>query len=269
MEPLEFIYDDVDPNTNNNEFTLDEIQNINREFDLISFSNLFKEIKYETKSAIINLNEKSIEFITIKMQNHGRKRITELIGNKIHRSTDYDNILSKIQIHFFNFLVNFANDAIRTVITNNKERKKFEFKHIKHKDKIQISIAGLEKLIKKPISDILQLNISKKYRKLSLDEDYNKNIYNKVIDLSDWLKKLFDMNYLDAFKLYYNRCQPLECFEFEDKIIKFSKKTKSFFCLYNKAKNQKEKIRLKFIAGVYYLRLGNPTTFLTEISAEL
>jgi hypothetical protein len=269
MEPLEFIYDDVDPNNNNNEFILDEIQNINREFDLISFSNLFKEIKYETKSAIINLNEKSIEFITIKMQNHGRKRITELIGNKIHRSTDYDNILSKIQIHFFNFLVNFANDAIRTVITNNKERKKFEFKHIKHKDKIQISIAGLEKLIKKPISDILQLNISKKYRKLSLDEDYNKNIYNKVIDLSDWLKKLFDMNYLDAFKLYYNSCQPLECFEFEDKIIKFSKKTKSFFCLYNKAKNQKEKIRLKFIAGVYYLRLGNPTTFITEISAEL
>ena len=219
MEPLEFIYDDVDPNNNNNEFILDEIQNINREFDLISFSNLFKEIKYETKSAIINLNEKSIEFITIKMQNHGRKRITELIGNKIHYSTDYDNILSKIQIHFFNFLVNFANDAIRTVITNNKERKKFEFKHIKHKDKIQISIAGLEKLIKKPISDILQLNISKKYRKLSLDEDYNKNIYNKVIDLSDWLKKLFDMNYLDAFKLYYNRCQPLECFEFEDKDV--------------------------------------------------
>ena len=84
-------------------------------------------------------------------------------------------------------------------------------------------------IIKNPISDILQLNISKKYRKLSLDEDYNKNIYNKVIDLSDWLKKLFDMNYLDAFKLYYNRCQPLECFEFEDKIIKFSKKTKSFF----------------------------------------
>ena len=256
MEPLEFIYDDVDPNNNNNEFILDEIQNINREFDLISFSNLFKEIKYETKSAIINLNEKSIEFITIKMQNHGRKRITELIGNKIHRSTDYDNILSKIQIHFFNFLVNFANDAIRTVITNNKERKKFEFKHIKHKNKRKISQINLEILIKMKLCDILQQTISKKYRKLSLDEDYNKNIYNKVIDLSDWLKKLF-------------RCQPLECFEFEDKIIKFSKKTKSFFCLYNKAKNQKEKIRLKFIAGVYYLRLGNPTTFITEISAEL
>ena len=84
-------------------------------------------------------------------------------------------------------------------------------------------------IIKNPISDILQLNISKKYRKLSLDEDYNKNIYNKVIDLSDWLKKLFDMNYLDAFKLYYNRCQPLECFEFEDKIIKFS----NFIEIYN------------------------------------
>ena len=269
MNPWEFIVDFYETRKNQNEDILNEIPNIFGTFDFGPFENLFEEIDNRYIRTFINHPEKSELFQVKKMQNHGRKRITEFKGKKIHRSTDFDNILCKLQIHFFNFLVNFANDAIRTLITSNKERKKYEFKHIKHEDKIQISIAGLEKLIKKPISDILQLNISKKYRKLSLDEDYNKNIYNKVIDLSDWLKKLFDMNYLDAFKLYYNRCQPLECFEFEDKIIKFSKKTKSFFCLYNKAKNQKEKIRLKFIAGVYYLRLGNPTTFLTEISAEL
>jgi len=63
MEPLEFIYDYVDPNNNNNEFILDEIQNINREFDLFSFSNLFKEIKYETKSAIVNGYDSSIKIV--------------------------------------------------------------------------------------------------------------------------------------------------------------------------------------------------------------
>ena len=63
------------------------------------------------------------------------------------------------------------------------------------------------------------------------------------------------MNFLDAFKLYYNDCQPLDNFEFEGKAIKFSKKTKSFFFLYDKAKTKEKRERLKFIAGDYYLKL--------------
>ena len=268
MNPWEFIVDFYETRKNQNEDILNEIPNIFGTFDFGPFENLFEEIDNRYIRTFINHPEKSELFQVKKMQNHGRKRITEFKGKKIHRSTDYDNILCKLQIHFFNFLVNFANDAIRTVITSNKETKKYEFKHIKHEDKIQISIASLEKLIKKPISDILQLNISKKYRKLSLDEDYNKNIYNKVIDLSDWLKKLFDMNYLAAFKLYYNECQPLDSFEFEGKIIKLSKKTKSFIFLHDKVQTEEKRVNLKSIARDYYLRLLDPTIYKKELSTE-
>ena len=32
------------------------------------------------------------------------------------------------------------------------------------------------------------MEISKKHKKLSLEKEYNKNVYDKVIALSDWLK---------------------------------------------------------------------------------
>jgi hypothetical protein len=123
--------------------------------------------------------------------------------------------------------------------------------------------------ITKQIKDILQLRISNKYRKFSKDKDYNQNIYNEVIAESDWLEKLFDMNYLEAFKLYYNNCQPLTTFEFEGKVVNFSQETESFICLYNKAETKEKKLRLKFIAEGYYLQLGYQTIFENELSTEL
>ena len=262
MIPYEFIIDDNVTQNDLNENILDEIYIFNGIYDFESFPNSFEAID------IINSLGKPKIFKIIKMQNHGRKRKRPLLEKEIHKSTDYDNILCKLQIHFFNFLVNFANDSIKVEI-NNKTIKKLEFKNIKHEDKIQISTASLERLIRKQISNILQLNISKKYRKLSQDEDYNKNIYEKVIALSEWLKKLFDMNYLDAFKLYYNDCQLLESFEFKGKIIKFSKKTKSFFFHYDNARPEEKREKLKFIARDYYLKLGDPKTFKIELSTEL
>ena len=43
---------------------------------------------------------------------------------------DNDNILSKIQIHFLNFLVNFANDAIKTEFTD--KLKNLIFKNLEY-----------------------------------------------------------------------------------------------------------------------------------------
>ena len=119
-----------------------------------------------------------------------------------------------------NFLVDFANDAIKTAITVNK-KKIFEFNYIDHRIRKQISRMHLKNFITKQINDIFQVGISNKYRKFSKDKDYNQNIYNQVIAKSDWLKKLFDMNYLEAFKLYYNDCQPLTSFEFGGKVVIF------------------------------------------------
>jgi hypothetical protein len=150
----------------------------------------------------------------------------------------------------------------------NQERIKLEFKHIEHSIKVQISKKNLGILSRKPIGDVLQLDISKKYKKLSLDKNYNKNIYNIVIASSSWLKNLFDMNYLDAFELYYNNCQPIKLFEFEQKEIKFSKKTESFFCLYE-FESEEKKTKLKSTAENYYLKLGKTTDSKPELTTEL
>ena len=234
-----------------------------------SLSDLFPVLNNERP--ITNINsylEKSKIFDAKKMHSPGRKRKSECLKKKRHSSNAKDNILSKIHTHFLNFLVNFANDAIKTVITDN-QKKKFEFKYIDHRIKKQISRRHLKNFIMKQIKDILQLRISNKYRKFSKDKDYNKNIYNEVIADSDWLKRLFDINYLDAFKIYYHDCKPLSSFEFEGKVVIFSEETESFFCLYNYAETKEKKLRLKFIAEGYYLQLGYQTIYENELSTEL
>ena len=49
----------------------------------------------------------------------------------IHDKTGEDNILTKIQVHFMNFLVNLANDAIKVILKN----KNLNFKNINYKYK--------------------------------------------------------------------------------------------------------------------------------------
>ena len=257
MEEYSFL--NMQNNTNNDDL-LDENSFLSGNFGLDSLSDLFIEN--------ITNRERPPIFAIKKNKSPGRKRKGEFLKKKRHSSIDKDNILCKIHTHFLNFLVNCANDAIKTAITN-KERKQLVFKYIDHRIKKQISKVCLKNLIKKQIKDILQLSISKKYTKFSKDKDYNKNTYNNVIALSDWLKKLFNMNYLDAFKLYYNDCQPFAGFAFGGKVIKFSDKTKPFLCLYNEADTKEKKLRLKFIAEEYYLQLGNKAIFKNELSIGL
>ena len=253
-----------------NDDRLDDSSSLNINPDSDSLSYLLGEINNERHQTNNNYLEKPKIFNIKKKKTPGRKRQKAFLKKKRHCSNDNDNILCKIHIHFFNFLVNFANDAIKIAINNTKERKHLAFKYIDHRIKKQISKKHLKNLITQQIKDILQLRISKKYSKFSKkDEYYNQNIYNGVIALSDWLGKLFSMDYLDAFKLYYNDCKPLTSFEFGGKVIQFSEETKSFAFLYNKAKKNEIKLRLKFIAEEYYLQLGNQSNFKGNLFIEL
>ena len=72
------------------------------------------------------------------------------------------------------------------------------------------------------------------------------------------------MNFLDAFKLYYNNCQKLDSINFEGQAINFSIETLSFQNLYNKAETEEKKSRLKLIAENYYSKLRNRKIFKVE-----
>ena len=163
-----------------------------------------------------------------------------------HTSHSLDNMLTKIQVHFFSFIIDIANDALFTefqeINTNN-------FKGLNHKIKSKFNQFLFEKYKKYRIKDILELEISPKFKLSQID--HNKQLLNRVCTLSNWLDKFFDINYLKLFNYYYNNKKPLNSIFFEGKEIKLSKKTKSFFYLLEKNKNIKNEL-IKIAESYYY-----------------
>ena len=87
------------------------------------------------------------------------------------------------------------------------------------------------------INNLLELlKISDKYTRF--DENFNKKNKEKLIQNS-WFQKLFEMKYTTLFTYYFNKNKPLnEMILFEKKII-LSSKTKSFYDLTKKNKENK------------------------------
>jgi len=197
--------------------------------DIINIISPLDEEKVNSSSN----NQPYLLFTTRKIKNRGRKIDNKNSKRKTHTSNFIDNTLCKLQIHFLNFLVNFSNDAIRTVFQKEQDIRNFKFKKIEHGIKRDIKSGTLSALMQNPISYVLRKKISNKYWKLSKNTDYNEQIYNQVIKVSKWLKNLFDMNYLGLFEKYYNQCIPFDSICFEGRTINFSKETKPFYSLYN------------------------------------
>ena len=153
----------------------------------------------------------------------------------VHGSDSFDNIERKIQVHFLTFLINFCNDALKAEY----EHSKFTFKQINYRDKARIIISYIQQLKYSNIKDILNLEISNKYK--NYQRNANKDLLNKV-ESSDWLDKLFQMNFIELFNYYYNNEKPLNKIIFENKEIFLSYETKSFYFLLKKYKNLRQKI---------------------------
>jgi len=229
-----------------------------------------RETVSQSELEIKKLFQKQFDIKTLKTP--GRKPQKKLIGKKRHSSLDKDNLLCKIQVHFFNFVVNFANDAIKTLFP--KRPKELLFGQIEHRIKRCTKLEYLETLKKSSIKKILIASISNKYSKLSKEKEHNMKILNGLIGKSKWLDQLFDMNYLELFKLYYNGCEPLNYICYGGENIIFSNKTKSFFSLYLKSEpNIKKETKLKKTAEDYFLKQSktNQTKglFTTNIESKL
>lgn len=155
---------------------------------------------------------------------------------KIHGKLALDNILTKMQIHFINFIINLCNDVIKLNCKDNN----LTFKSVNHRFKSRIAFNHFNNLKKGPIKRILEEKISNKYKKS--EANHNIIILNKIINESEWLNKFFNMNYVILFSKYHNNCKPLKKIVFEGKEIKLSHKTKSFFDLLRKNKQIKDEI---------------------------
>ena len=191
-----------------------------------------EEINNFIKNNIIIDNSKNKKFITTKIDKKSNNLI--LKKKRKHYSSSLDNMKTKIQVHFFSFIINISNDAL---LTEFNKKKRYNFKRIDYKVKQKANNELFEKLKNSSIKNVIKMNISPKCKKYSID--HNIKILNKVYNISNWLDKFFDMNYLRLFNYYYNNHKPLTKILFKGKEIKFSKKTKCFYDLLEK--NPKDK----------------------------
>ena len=253
---------------------------LNSKYISIDFENLFQEqkniLKYNTdleNKLFSNTNEnfKSIfnqVFIFRKeeteIENENKKYLfsTELLTNKRkrgrftsnkkkrkeHNKYTEDNVITKIQTHYMNFIIKLINDCV-----SSKEKKR-RFKYFTHKIKRDVSKAHREELEDSSINDLLNnILISEKYNECP---EFNKNLADKLLKnkKDKFLKDLFDMKYLELFDYYYNNNKPLKEIKI-NRIIKLSPKTKTFYALIKKNKDMKERI-LEVAEKIYMKKIA-------------
>ena len=167
----------------------------------------------------------------------GRKTNLSMLKTKIkkknHSKSSPDNIMTKIQSHFLNFFISLANDVLRCISGNNK----LSFKPINYRCKKRVSYGYFKILKEMKISQLLNEEISGKYK---LNKLINREIFMKVAHLSDWLADFFNIKYLKLFSIYYNKLKPLKKLVFQGKVITLSSQTRSFYYLLRKNKEIKD-----------------------------
>ena len=101
------------------------LQNKNRNCKLSNLISFIKENEHDEN----RLEKKPNKFLVIKEEPkkpRGRKRKTET-NNVKHSQNAFDNIESKIQVHYINFIKNLVNDIIEFEL---KTKKDFYFENI-------------------------------------------------------------------------------------------------------------------------------------------
>ena len=201
-----------------------------------------KEIKED------NLN-KAINFTTILRKKRGRKieNPIEINNKKSHSSLDFDNIQRKVQVHFISFLIDLANDALKTVFGT---RTKFHFKDVEYTLKRIVKHDYIEYLKECKYSDIMQMKISSKFK--NFKGDANKNTFLQVCKISDKMRDFFDKKYLYIFQNYYSIIGLDEKeVDFDGLKIKLSSKTKALSHLLS-INEKNKKLFINAVKDVYF-----------------
>ena len=245
-----------------------------------------KDCEEKHQNKLIKLKDK-IEFYKSEIEKiiknyRGRKATSNKLLGKKHKKTDNDNIQTKIQVHFINFLINMVNDAVKTefdskflsnIMKNNgnidvnSKKKSVEnlFRYINHKEKKKINYDYLINILQNPIKNIITTNVSSKYRKFK--NDFNKMLYLKLKEKSEWFSAFLNQKFIDVFiNYYYNEEKPLQMINFEGKTINFSKKTETFAHLLIKNKNLKNQM-IDLVKNNYLNEYNKSKKFITSKNA--
>ena len=208
----------------------------------------FPQINMETiitsrkrKNNIFNITKEK------KEKKVGRKRVRELKnGEKSHTKYDQDNIIRKVQVDFYKFLVSFINDILKNLGIPEKFLK-IKYNNIKNVKKQNVENFKLQK-----IGDILRKNISTKYKKqYKNNKDKNNRLFLEVTK-NDIIKNILSETSINIFRnYYYKNKRDLKEYNID---IKLSNNIKTFENLLEK--NNKDSLytgKIKEMVAKFYL----------------
>ena len=145
----------------------------------------------KTKSSSTS-SHSSQQFIQRK---RGRKPIKNTA--KIHDRNTPDNLLRKIQVHYFKFIIDFLNEVMKQLGFTET------FCQISYKYKKNITNSFFKELKGLKLSDIICQNVSPKFK--LHDENANIILYEKIKE-HEILNNLFGQNFFTLFKSIYYKC---------------------------------------------------------------
>ena len=234
-----------DKKENNSSSNIDLIEKPKDFFSSTHYSSKFPE----NISAELTKNN---PFKTVLYRKRGRKEKNTKERKKLHGCGDFDNIQRKIQVSFINFLINLANDAIKTFLGKNS---KYCFKDVKYEFKKVVNHEYAENLKLKKYSDIVQLKVSPKNR--NYDEDANKETYLEICKIYPDFQQFFDKNYLYIFQNYFCEIKSGQTtVDFDGIKIRLSSHTKGLDDLLRKNVDYKEKFK-EIVKNAYFSGTSN------------
>ncbi len=136
----------------------------------INFQTSVPHFKNEFDTAIINelLQNPRPEFI---IESHKKNRGRHISFNKRKRRREHTrlstyNIITKIQTHFFTFIISFVNDSVKAI----SENQQIEFLNFAHNEKRKVNFHYLNELKNSTIGELIKnMNISSKYTRKDIN----------------------------------------------------------------------------------------------------
>lgn len=197
-----------------------------------------EEIEYKTnKFIIINGDNDTTQH---KNKKRGRKCTSEEEKEKSHNKYSNDNKQRKIQVHYLTFIILFINDILASFGNRNK------FFNLDYEFKKTVNKRKSAELKNSSIGEIISNKVSKKFKK---QEKNNNSILYEYFKTNEFLGKIFDMNYLTFFRMFYlknDKIVDLRKFGIE-KEITLSEKTETYYDLLEKLKKEEDEKYIKLI----------------------
>lgn len=202
------------------------------------------------ESTLINESTGPKKLFNIELVNRNSPINEDLIGHK-RRKFDYDNILSKVEVHFTNFINDYLNFFIDTFDDGKKITERFI--KISHECMNNKSKVKFNEIIQKKVVEVISQDISSKFK--YYPKDYNKKLCERLEKEIPIMKKILEQNYLTLFKNVYfpsKRDINLDKIYGINKIIHLTKEIKMFKDKIKTFDDEDYKIKMKKVVNEFY-----------------